>query len=208
MPDARREARCTATVGGNTYRTARCPTNVYGFRIDLGALPAVNGGMLSIRRASRQASGANPSGAQEIVLLTNTRRLAGSLTIHSEVPIYLEGSFNTAFQAPFNGPPPAIIQAPRIVVLPNESPWQLQTSSVWDSVPHMAGPATAMPLRAESNVSVYAVLRSGFCGTVEGRYFGAAIRDQSRMRVPVTTTPGRRWGSGSRGVHSGRRSGR
>lgn len=174
LPDARREARCTATVGGNTYRTARCPSNVYGFRIDLGALPAVKGGMLSIRRASNQAPGANLSGAQEIVLLTNARRLAGPLTIHSEVPVYLQGSFNTAFQAAFNGPPPAMIQAPRIVVLPNESPWQLQTSSVWDSVPHMAGPAAAMPLRAESNVSVYAVLRSGFCGTVDGRYFGAA----------------------------------
>jgi hypothetical protein len=173
LPDARRESRCTATVGGETYRTARCPTNLYGFRIDVGALPPVHGGLLSIRRAAMQVPGADP--AAEVVLLTNAAALAGPLTIHSELPVYLEGSFNVAFRPGYSGPPPAMIDAPRITVLPNEAPWHLRTSAVWDSVPAVgSGPARAMPLRAESNVSVYAVLRAGFCGTVEGMYFGGA----------------------------------
>jgi hypothetical protein len=175
LPDARREGRCTATIGGNTYRTARCPTNLYGFRINLAALPAVAGGLLSIRRASGQAPGANPSGAQEIVLLVNGGSLAGPLTIHSEIPVYVAGNFNTAFRAAFNGPPPAKIHAPRVVVLPNEAPAQLQTSAVWDSVPRAGGTTPAAePLRAESNVTLYAVIRSGYCRSVEGRYFGGA----------------------------------
>lgn len=175
LPDARREPRCTATVGGNTFQTARCPTNVYGFRIDVSALPAVAGGLLSIRRAAGQAPGANPSGAQEIVLLTNARALAGPLTIHSEIPVYVAGSFNTAFSPAYNGPPPAKIHAPRVVVLPNEAAAQLQTSAVWDSVPRAGATIpTVEPLRAETNVTLYAVIRSGYCGTVEGQYFGGA----------------------------------
>lgn len=162
--DAERERRCTATVAGNTFRTARCPTNAYGFRIDLGALPAIQGGLLSIRRAAGQAPGANDSGAQEVVLLTNAAALAGPLTIHSELPVFIAGSFNTRFVAAWSGPPPAMIQAPRIVLLPSEAPAQLQTSAVWDSVPPAgAAEALALPLRAESNVSVYAVLRTHFC---------------------------------------------
>lgn len=173
LPDARREARCTATVAGNTYRTARCPTNVYGFRIDVGTLPPVAGGVLSVRRATGQAPGANPTGSQEIVLLTNATSLAGPLTIHSEIPVYVLGSFNTAFRGAYNGPPAARIHAPRVVVLPNEAAAQLQTSAVWDSVPRAGGSIPAAdPLRAESNVTLYAVIRSGYCRTTEGRYFG------------------------------------
>lgn len=173
LPDLRRETRCTARVGGNSFRTARCPTNLYGFRIDVSALPPVAGGLLSIRRAAGQASGANPSGAQEIVLLTNGRALAGPLTIHSEIPVYVAGSFNTSTHPAFNGPPPAKIHAPRVVVLPNETMAQLQTSAVWDSVPP-AGSAepVALPLRAESNVTLYAVIRSGYCRSTGSQYFG------------------------------------
>jgi hypothetical protein len=175
LPDSRREARCTATVAGNTYRTARCPTNLYGFRIDIGALPPLAGGVLSIRRAGGQVSGANPSGGQEIALLVNGTSLAGPLTVHSEIPVYILGSFNTAYRASYNGPPPAKIHAPRIVVLPNEASYQLLTSAVWDSVPR-AGSTThaAAPLRAESNVTISAVLRSGYCRTRDGLYFGGA----------------------------------
>lgn len=173
LPDARRETRCTAAAGAIVYRTARCPTNVYGFRIDISALPQIAGGVLSIRRAAAAAPGANPSGAQEIVLLTNATSLAGPLTIHSEVPVYVQGSFNIGYQTVFNGPPPAMIHAPRIVLLPNEAAAQLRTSAVWDSVAR-AGATTpsAAPLHAESNVTIYAVLRSGFCGSVDGRYYG------------------------------------
>ena len=164
FPDAEREARCTATVAGNTFRTARCPTNAYGFRIDIGALPAIEGGLLSVRRALNPASGSNDSGLQEVVLLANATALAGPLTIHSEIPVYIEGAFNTRFSPTYNGPPPASIQAPRIVVLPNEAPGQLQTSMVWDSVaPAGTSTPAALPLRAESNVTVYAVLRTSFC---------------------------------------------
>lgn len=175
LPDSRRESRCSATVAGNTYRTARCPTNVYGFRIDLGALPPIAGGLLSIRRAAGQVAGANPSGSQEIVLLVNGTSLAGPLTIHSEIPVYVLGSFNTAFRASSNGPPAAKIHASRIVVLPNEASAQLLTSAVWDSVPR-AGSTTpaSSPLRAESNVTIGAVLRSSFCRTRDGQYFGGA----------------------------------
>ncbi len=162
--DAERETRCTATVAGNTFRTARCATNAYGFRIDVGVLPAVQGGLLSIRRAAGQAPGANDSGAQEVVLLTDASALAGPLTIHSELPVFIAGSFNTRFVPAWNGPPPAMIQAPRIVLLPNEAAAQLQTSAVWDSVPPAgAAEPLALPLRAESNVTVYAVLRTRFC---------------------------------------------
>ncbi len=164
FPDTERESRCTATVAGNTFRTARCPTNAYGFRIDVGALPAMEGGVLSVRRALNPASGSNDSGLQEVVLLTNATALAGPLTIHSEIPVYIEGSFNTRFTTAYNGPPPASIQAPRIVVLPNEASSQLRTSSVWDSVaPAGSSTAATLPLRAESNVTVYAVLRTSFC---------------------------------------------
>lgn len=175
LPDARRETRCTATVGGNTFRTARCATNLYGFRVDLARLPAVAGGLLSIRAATGQSPDANPSGAQEIVLLENASSLAGPLTIHSELPVYVAGNFNTTFRAAYNGPPPAKIHAPRVVVLPNEATSQLQTSAVWDSVPR-AGSTTpaAEPLRAESNVTLYVVIRSGYCRSVGGRYFGGA----------------------------------
>lgn len=162
--DPEREERCTASVAGNTFRTARCPTNAYGFQIDIGALPAIRGGLLSIRRAQNLPAGSNDTGMQEVVLLTNATSLAGPLTIHSELPVYVAGSFNTRFSAAYNGPPPASIQAPRIVVLPNEALAQLRTTTVWDSV----GPAgtsvpVALPLRAETNVTIYAVLRTSFC---------------------------------------------
>lgn len=203
LPDARRERRCTATVGGETYRTARCPTNLYGFRIDAGALPAIRGGLLSIRRAGGLAPGADP--AAEMVLLTNAAALAGPLTIHSEIPVYVEGSFNVAFRPGYNGPPPAMIDAPRITILPNEAGWHLRTSAVWDSVPATSGPVRAMPLRAESNVSVYAVLRAGFCGTIEGMYFGgvwegipAVLGDWSAAGLRIVgAVEGRRDGSGA-----------
>ena len=164
LPDSEREIRCTGTVAGNVFRTARCPTNAYGFTIDVGALPAIEGGVLSVRRAANAADGSNDSGLQEIVLLTNATALAGPLTIHSEIPVYIAGSFNTRFTAAYNGPPPASIQAPRIVVLPNEALGQLQTSMVWDSVPPAGSSTpTALPLHAESNVTLYAVLRTSFC---------------------------------------------
>lgn len=164
FPDAEREERCTATVAGTAFRTARCPTNAYGFRIDVSRLPAIQGGVLSVRRAQNPAPGSNDSGIQEVLLLTNASGLAGPLTIHSEIPVYIAGSFNTRFSTTYNGPPAASIQAPRIVVLPNEALAQLRTSTVWDSVPP-AGSATAaaLPLRAETNVTIYAVLRLTFC---------------------------------------------
>lgn len=173
LADARRETRCTASVGGNSFRTGRCPTNLYGFRLDVGAMPALRGGVLSIRRAAGQAGGADPTGAQEIVLLTNAAALPGPLTVHSEIPVYLAGDFNTSTAAEYSGPPPAKIHAPRIVVLPNEATAQLLTSTVWDSVPRFgSGTPASEPLRAESNVTIVAVLRSLYCRSVGGHYFG------------------------------------
>jgi hypothetical protein len=204
LPDARRERRCTATVGGESYRTARCPTNLYGFRIDVGALPPIRGGLLSIRRAAAQVPGADPTA--EVVLLSSAAALQGPLTIHSEIPVFVEGSFNVAFRPGYGGPPPAMIDAPRITILPNEAGWQLRTSAVWDSVPAFGtGSARAMPLRAESNVSVYAVLRAGFCGTSEGMYFGGAwegipavLGDWSAAGLRIVgAVEGRRDGSGA-----------
>jgi hypothetical protein len=107
------------------------------------------------------------------VLLTNGRALAGPLTIHSEIPVYVAGSFNTIAHPAYNGPPPAKIHAPRVVVLPNEAMRQLQTSAVWDSVPPAgSSEPVALPLRAESNVTLYAVIRSGYCRSAGGQYFG------------------------------------
>jgi hypothetical protein len=204
LPDARRERRCTAMIGGETFRTARCPTNLFGFRIDVGALPPVRGGLLSIRRAAVQAPGADPTA--EVVLLTNAPALTGPLTIHSEIPVYIEGSFNIAFRPGYNGPPPAVIDAPRITILPNETAAQLRTSAVWDSVPAFGtAAARAMPLRAESNASIYAVLRAGFCGTTEGMYFGgtwegipAVLGDWSAAGLRIVgAVEGREDGSGA-----------
>lgn len=175
LPDARREARCTATVGGVTYRTFRCATNAYGFRVDLSRLPALAGGLLSFRRAAGLSPDANPSGAQEVVLLVHAAALAGPLTIHADMPVYVAGSFNVTARPGYGGPPPAMIHAPRIVVLPNEATRQLETSAVWDSVaPAGGGAPRAEPLRAESEVTIHAVLRAGACGTQGGRFFGGA----------------------------------
>jgi len=183
FPDFRREAPCDASeIVGRPYATFRCPTNAYGFHLDLSLLPAIQGGMIAIRR---QAA-ASP-GAREVVLLRNAGTLAGPLTLVSEVPVVIWGSFNV------NSPKPAMISAPRITVMPAETEQQLGFAMAWDRV---AGEGEAlpyvMPVQAQSNVTIYAVLRSGFCRSIGGAYFGgtfegipAAYGDWSRAALRV-----------------------
>ncbi|MBW3656631.1 MAG: hypothetical protein KY444_11050, partial [Gemmatimonadetes bacterium] len=185
FPDFRREAACDASdIVGRPYATFRCPTNAYGFHLDLSLLPAVAGGMIAIRR---QAA-ASP-GAQEVVLLRNAGTLAGPLTLVSEVPVVIWGSFNV------NNPKPAMISAPRITVMPAETEQQLGYAMAWDVVPgegEDASLAAVMPVQAMSNVTIYAVLRSGFCRSIGTAYFGgsfegipAAYGDWSRAALRV-----------------------
>jgi hypothetical protein len=103
----------------------------------------VGGGLLSVRRATGGSRDADPGGGREIVLFVNAAALAGPLTVQSEIPGYVAGSFDTVPRPGYSGPPPAMIHAPRIVVLPNEAPAQLATSAVWDSVPRAGGGAAA-----------------------------------------------------------------
>lgn len=170
-PDPRAAGRCSATVAGSTWRTFRCPTNPWGWTLDAGALPALPGGVLSVARSKGFPPAADPNEAREVLMIRNGRRLAGPLTIHSQLPVVIVGSFNV------ETPKPALIVAPRITVLPNEADDQLRTTAVWDSVAATGGSAPrALPLVAASNVTIYAVLRMGSCGTVAGQDFGGVWR--------------------------------
>ncbi|HEU4557582.1 MAG TPA: hypothetical protein VFS20_07020 [Longimicrobium sp.] len=170
-PDPRMHPRCAATVAGHAWRTYRCPTNPWGWTLDAAALPALPGGVLSVSRSTGFPAPADPEGSSEVLLIRNARRLSGPLTIHSQLPVALAGSFNV------DDPKPAMIVAPRITVLPNEADDQLRTTAVWDSVPPTgaAGPR-ALPLAAHSNVTIYAVLRAGTCRATGGLDFGGVWR--------------------------------
>lgn len=186
-PDARRETRCTATVAGASWRTLRCPSNAWGWTLDAGALPALPGGVLSVARAAGMPPEANPDGVREVLLIRNAREIAGPLTIESQLPVVLVGSFNVV------RPKPAMIHAPRITVLPAEAELALRTTSVWDSVPPTGGSTPrAFPLVAQSNVSLFAVLRTGSCRQIGSEDFGgswraapAVLGDWSRVGLRV-----------------------
>lgn len=179
FPDFRREAACDAThlVGGRNYPTFRCPTNAYGYQLDIGALPAILGGVIAVRRE------AVPVGGHEIVLIRNGAQLAGPLTLVSEVPVVIWGNFNVV------DPKPAMISAPRITVMPEQSAEQLRSSMYWDRVDGSGAVIPAAPVRAESDVTIYAVLRSGYCRSIGGMYFGGSYEG-----VPAT------YGDWSRGA--------
>ncbi|MBD0319835.1 MAG: hypothetical protein ICV87_05865, partial [Gemmatimonadetes bacterium] len=164
FPDFRREPACDAAhLVGRSYPTFRCPTNAYGFQLDVGALPAILGGVIAVRRE------AVPRGGHEIVLIRNGSLLAGPLTLVSQVPVVIWGSFNVI------DPKPAMISAPRITVMPEQTAEQLRASMYWDRVDGngVVLPAAA-PVRAESDVTIYAVLRSGYCRSIGGQYFGGS----------------------------------
>ncbi len=181
--DPRREPRCTATVAGNVYETHRCPSNTFGWLLDLAALPPVDGGLLYVRAAATDPPGRAAAGAQEALVIRDAGRLAAPLTIVSELPVFVVGSLNTERQAAWRGPPPLMIDAPRITLLPNEADVQLGLApgsagwaSVWDLVPPAGSAApSALPLVAASNVTLYAVLRTGVCGRPGGVYQGGAL---------------------------------
>jgi hypothetical protein len=174
-PDPRREARCTATVAGTRWRTFRCPGNAWGWALDAGALPVLPGGLLSVARSAGMPPEANPDGTREVLVVRNSAEIAGPLTIHSQLPVVVVGSFNVV------DPKPAMIHAPRITVLPAEAELALRTTSVWDSVAGTGGGAPrALPLVAQSNVTIYAVLRMQTC-----RRIGAADHGGSWRAAPA-----------------------
>lgn len=184
FPDGRRELRCTATMGPNVYRTHRCPSNPHGFLLNLGNLPAVTGGLLYVRRSANPSAGAAAVGSQEMLVIHNAERLAGPLHLVSELPVAIAGSLNTRSQAAWRGPPPLMIDAPRIVLLPAEAVEQVGNlgtggwAAVWDSVPSSgpAGSATpsALPITAVRNVTIFGVLRTRTCETRGTTYFGGS----------------------------------
>jgi hypothetical protein len=163
-PDYRREARCSATFENEvTFRTFRCITNPFGFALDLSLLPPVPGGVLHVQGWTSPPSGMSPF--QEVLLIRNGESLAAALTIVSEVPVVLIGSYNTL------SPKPAMIDAPLITVLPTEAAAQLETAAVWDST------ATTVPtvLNAHTSVRVHAVLRSAYHTQVGTDYYGGTV---------------------------------
>jgi hypothetical protein len=168
FPDFRREGACDASaLVGRPYRTFRCPTNAYGFVVEGSRLDSVYGGVIVVRRATGQAPGADPSA--EVVLIRDAAMLKGPLTLVSEVPVVIWGSFNVA------NPRPAMISAPRVTVMPNETQTQFRESFRWDVAPgENDGAARVAPVQARSSVTVFAVLRTGYCRTIGGAYFGGS----------------------------------
>lgn len=165
FPDFRRESRCTAEVNDSTaFRTFRCPTNPYGFIIDGSLLPSIPGGLLSIRKWTNTNSNTNPSGYQEVVLIRNASSLPSALTIHSELPVYIMGSYNSVTSHA------AMIDAPLITVMPASSESQLQSAALWDST------SFNIPrnLQARDRVKVHAVLRSPYYLT-GSNYYGGTV---------------------------------
>lgn len=151
FPDYRREDRCTASLpGGIVFRTFRCITNPFGFTLDGSLLPPIPGGVLHVQRWSMPPVAMNPF--QEVLLIKNAEKLAGPLTIVSEIPVVLQGSFNTIQSVP------ALIDAPLITVLPAEAELQRASTSVWDST--ALAPHTM--LAAHTPVRIRAVLRSDY----------------------------------------------
>ena len=141
------------------------------------------GGLVYVRAAAVDPPGRAAAGAQEALVIRNAEQLAAPLTIVSDLPVFVVGSLNTARQAAWRGPPPLMIDAPRITLLPDEADVQLGLApgsfgwaSVWDLVPP-AGSTTpsALPLVATSNVTLYAVLRTRVCGRPGGVYQGGAV---------------------------------
>jgi hypothetical protein len=181
--DPRREPRCTATVAGNVYQTHRCPSNTFGWLLDLAALPPVAGGLVHVRAAATDPPGRASAGAQEALVIRNAEQLAGPLTIVSDLPVFVVGSLNTARHPSWRGPPPLMIDAPRITLLPGEAdaalglaPGATGWASVWDLVaPAGSTTPSALPLVAASNATLYAVLRTRVCGRPGGVYQGGTI---------------------------------
>ena len=181
--DPRRETHCTATVATNIYPTHRCPSNTFGWLLDLALLGPVRGGLVHFRAAVTDPPGRAAAGAQEALVIRNAERLTSPLTIVSEIPVFIIGNLNTVYSPTWRGPPPMMIDAPRITLLPAEADVQLGLApgaggwaSVWDVVPPAGSTtASALPLIAASNVNVFAVLRTRICGRSGGVYQGGAI---------------------------------
>lgn len=200
FPDGRRERRCDATLHGVSFRTHRCPTNAYGMTLDLALLPGVPGGVLHVRAAAIPSPGAAATGAPEVLLIHNADTVQGPLTIVSDLPVAIVGSLNSRRHAGWRGPPPLMVDAPRILLLPEDAREQVGFpvgepgwSSVWDSVPP-AGSSTpsALPITATRNLSIYAILRTGSCSSRGGGYFGgswegtpALLGDWSRVSLKI-----------------------
>lgn len=181
--DPRREARCTATVGGHTFPTHRCPSNVFGWLLDLSALPPVAGGVLHVRAASIDPVGRAAAGAQEALVIRAAEQLAAPLTIIADVPVFIVGSLNTARAPAWRGPPPLMLDAPRITLVPAEAdvalglaPGTAGWTSIWDLVPPAgSSTASALPVTAATSATLYAVLRTRVCGRPQGVYQGGVL---------------------------------
>lgn len=164
FPDYRREDRCTAQLpGGIEFRTFRCITNAFGYRLNVSQLPPIPGGLLHVKKWSQAPIGMGPY--QEVLILEQATRIAGPLTIVSEIPVVIMGSLNTA------DPKPVSIDAPLITILPAEAETQLETAMIWDSVFGMP----YAPMTAHSPVRIHAILRSNYHRTENGNYYGGTI---------------------------------
>ena len=199
FPDPRRENRCTATVNDEQVKTYRCDTNAYGYVIDVSRLARVEGGLLTIRKTQNGASTFNPSGYQEVVVIKNARTLYGPLTIHTDLPVYIAGDFNSY------APQPAMIDAPMITLLPADFEQQVKQVGVWDSTALVS----PRPLRATQPVRINAILRSRYQLSEANDYFGGTVEaiphvlgDWSAVGVEVIgAIEGRPWGASEIGAY-------
>lgn len=198
--DPRRESRCDADVGGHEWRTFRCPTNPYGFVLDMSEMPDIPGGLLSVRRAATAAQVNDPEELQEVLVIRNAVGIPGPLSLHSEIPVTLEGDYNRLTDHP------ALIDAPLISVLPNETADQLETATVWDSVPDRPHRS----LEAQSTVTISAVLRSFYHPSPEPGEWGGSLQlipsvigDWSETRLKIRgAVEGRAQEVGTEGTYS------
>ena len=171
FPDPLREAPCTVEVDGVERDSYRCDTNAYGYVLDLGALGAVPGGLISIRRTETNAETLNPSGYQEVLVIRNARALTGPVTIHTDLPTFIAGSFNDVSRVP------AMIDAPMISLLPEDYASQTATREVWDDVP----PRGIRAMRSANRHRIHAILRSDYPLSDEGSYYGGTVESLPRV---------------------------
>lgn len=104
-------------------------------------------------------------------MIRNARALMGPLTIHTNLPTFIAGSFNDVSRVP------AMIDAPMVSVLPADFESQAATREVWDDVP----PRGIRPLRSANRHRIHAIVRADYPLSGEGNYYGGTVENLPRV---------------------------